>query len=109
MRSQPGEQVLIIDAGGGTIDISTYAVLNNRPLRVEELYESKCESDLSQQVGFPFDSFHSRLAPRWRVRHNNGKGGDPRCILTFHSKAEYSTLNQRSWRIPDSTLQRIWQ
>jgi hypothetical protein len=47
MRLQPGEQVLIIDAGGGTIDISTYAVLNNRPLRVEELYESKCESDQS--------------------------------------------------------------
>jgi len=43
-RSQPGEQVLIIDAGGGTIDISTYKVLSNRPLQVEELYEPKCES-----------------------------------------------------------------
>jgi len=42
---QIGEQVLIIDAGGGTIDISTYKVLNNRPLQVEELYEPKCESD----------------------------------------------------------------
>ena len=47
-RSQPGEQVLIVDAGGGTIDISTYTVLNNRPLRVEELYEPKCESDRSR-------------------------------------------------------------
>jgi hypothetical protein len=46
-RSQAGEQVLIIDAGGGTIDISTYTVLKNRPLRVEELYEPKCESDRS--------------------------------------------------------------
>jgi hypothetical protein len=43
-RSQPGEQTLIIDAGGGTIDISTYKVLSNGPLRVEELYEPKCES-----------------------------------------------------------------
>ena len=43
-RSQPGEQALIIDAGGGTIDISTYTVLSNGPLRVEELYEPKCES-----------------------------------------------------------------
>ncbi|KAF9650929.1 hypothetical protein BDM02DRAFT_3213948 [Thelephora ganbajun] len=39
---KPGEQVLIIDAGGGTIDISTYKVLNNGPLQVEELYEPKC-------------------------------------------------------------------
>ena len=44
-RSQPSEQVLIIDAGGGTIDISTYRVLNNRPLQVEELHEPECKSD----------------------------------------------------------------
>ena len=41
--SKSGEKVLIIDAGGGTIDISTYKVLSDSPLRVEELYESKCE------------------------------------------------------------------
>jgi hypothetical protein len=46
-RSQPGDQALIIDAGGGTIDISTYTVLNNGPLRVEELYEPECELDAS--------------------------------------------------------------
>ena len=43
MCSQPNEQVLIIDAGGGTIDISTYKVLSDNPLQVEELYESQCE------------------------------------------------------------------
>ena len=42
---QRGEQALIIDAGGGTIDISTYKVLSNGPLRVEELHEPKCEPD----------------------------------------------------------------
>ena len=42
-RLQPGEQVLIIDAGGGTIDISSYTVLGNGPLKVEELSEPKCE------------------------------------------------------------------
>jgi hypothetical protein len=46
-RSQPGEQALIIDAGGGTIDISAYTVLNNGPLQVEELYEPESESDVS--------------------------------------------------------------
>jgi len=43
-RPQPGEQVLIIDAGGGTVDISTYTVIGNGPLQVEELHEPKCES-----------------------------------------------------------------
>ena len=42
---QPDEQVLIIDAGGGTIDISTYKVLSDQPLKVEELYEPQCESN----------------------------------------------------------------
>ena len=42
-RSQPGDHALIIDAGGGTIDISTYKVLSNNPLQVEELYEPQCE------------------------------------------------------------------
>ena len=42
--SQPDEQVLIIDAGGGTIDISTYKIIGIEPLQVEELYESQCES-----------------------------------------------------------------
>ena len=46
MRSQPGEQVLIIDAGGGTIDISAYTVINSRPLQVEELYEPECKSGI---------------------------------------------------------------
>jgi len=46
-RSQPDEQALIIDAGGGTIDISTYKVIGNAPLQVEELYEPQCESDPS--------------------------------------------------------------
>jgi len=45
---QPGEEVLIIDAGGGAVDISTYKVLSTGPLRVEELYESQCESCPSQ-------------------------------------------------------------
>ena len=52
-HSQCGEQVLIIDAGGGTIDISTYQVLNNGPLRVEELYEPNCESDRITIAGSP--------------------------------------------------------
>ena len=36
---------MIIDAGGGTIDISTYKVLSTEPLQVEELYEPECELD----------------------------------------------------------------
>jgi len=35
--------VLIVDAGGGTIDISSYSVLNGAPLQVEELFRPKCQ------------------------------------------------------------------
>ena len=53
-RSQPDEQALIIDAGGGTIDISTYKVIGNGPLQVEELYEPQCESHPSKRQVFLF-------------------------------------------------------
>ena len=43
---------MIIDAGGGTIDISTYIVLKTGPLQVEELYESECELDGLQYLIF---------------------------------------------------------
>jgi hypothetical protein len=95
-RSQPGEQVLIIDAGGGTIDISTYTVLNNGPLQVEELYEPKCESGESQRVIFPFDIFHCRLAPRRGVCYSEGKSLGSRWVLTSHPKTGYSAQNQRN-------------
>ena len=39
---------MVIDPGGGTIDIGTYITPNNEPLRVEELCESECESGKSQ-------------------------------------------------------------
>ena len=65
-----GEQALIIDAGGGTIDISTYKVLNTRPLRVEELYEPQCESDPSQ--GQAFYNAHYRHGTRWRACYGEG-------------------------------------
>ncbi|KAF9783747.1 hypothetical protein BJ322DRAFT_877041 [Thelephora terrestris] len=37
-----GDKVLIVDAGGGTIDISSYAVTNRGPLQVEELFQPEC-------------------------------------------------------------------
>ncbi|KAF9650933.1 hypothetical protein BDM02DRAFT_3127282 [Thelephora ganbajun] len=53
---QPGDKVLIVDAGGGTIDISSYAVLDNAPLQVGELFR-----------------------PEWRrVRYSEGEGGSRR-------------------------------
>ena len=39
---QHRDKVLIVDAGGGTIDISSYVVTEDSPLRVEELFEPKC-------------------------------------------------------------------
>ena len=42
-QQQLGDKVLVVDAGGGTIDISSYAVLDNGPLQVEELFQPKCQ------------------------------------------------------------------
>ena len=93
-RSQPCEQALIIDAGGGTIDISTYTVLGSGPLQVEELYEPQCESDLPQCQVFPFNTVHFRLVPRRRACHSEGNSDGPRCVLTLHPVTDRSIRNQ---------------
>ena len=40
---QADHKVLTIDAGGGTIDISSYTVRARSPLKVEELCLPKCK------------------------------------------------------------------
>ena len=74
-RPQSGEDALIIDAGGGTIDISAYTVLNGNPLQVEELYEPKCESesDRPQLQVFPFDTFHFQACSKVRSLSRRGQ------------------------------------
>lgn len=42
-RFQVDHNVLVIDAGGGTIDMSSYTVRGKSPLKVEELCLSKCK------------------------------------------------------------------
>ena len=85
MCSQPGTRAVIVDAGDGTIDISTYMILSNEPLQMEELHETKCERhQLSRGISL-FNSFHFRLAPRWGVRYGEGKGDGPRWAQTFSS------------------------
>ena len=34
--------MVVIDAGGGTVDISGYAIEDKDPLRVEEIFASEC-------------------------------------------------------------------
>ena len=41
-RFKPGHKVFVIDAGGGTIDISSYNVTSTSPLEVEEFHEPRC-------------------------------------------------------------------
>ena len=38
--------MIVIDAGGGTIDISGYTVEDENPLRVEEIFAPECKSTL---------------------------------------------------------------
>ena len=37
-----GNHVVVVDAGGGTIDISGYAIEGKNPLQVEEIFASEC-------------------------------------------------------------------
>ena len=46
---QANKNVMVIDAGGGTVDISTYAFTSVDPvLKVEEIAVPSCESSLIQ-------------------------------------------------------------
>ena len=42
-RQQHGDKLLVVDAGGGTIDISSYVVTDVGPLQVEELFQPQCQ------------------------------------------------------------------
>jgi len=86
---------LIVDAGGGTIDISSYKILSNGPLQVEELYETKCESDLLQPQIFPSNSIHFSLASRWRDRYSKGESDDRRYVLLLTSWADCLVRDQK--------------
>ena len=80
---------MIIDAGGGTIDISAYTVLDNGPLRVEESYEPQCESCQSSSQMLLFDSFHFRFTARRGVCHGEGESDGQKYALTLYSQIDY--------------------
>ena len=43
-RFKPGHRVVVIDAGGGTVDVSSYTVNSTLPLEVEEFHEPTCNA-----------------------------------------------------------------
>ena len=53
---KPGHKVLVVDAGGGTLDVSSYTVNSTSPLKVEEFHEPKCND------------------PTWNLTHQADKG-----------------------------------
>ena len=53
MGRQYGDRVLIVDAGGGTIDISSYTVTDRAPLQAEELFQPECELTRSRSTVSP--------------------------------------------------------
>ena len=52
--TQHGDTVLVVDAGGGTIDISSYVVSDTEPLQVEELFQPSCQSTYLRSLLLPF-------------------------------------------------------
>ena len=53
LSSKPGHKVLVVDAGGGTIDVSSYTVNSTLPLEVEEHHEPKCEAVYRNSTELP--------------------------------------------------------
>ncbi|OJT02592.1 Heat shock 70 kDa protein 12B [Trametes pubescens] len=47
---QDGQNVMIVDAGGGTVDISSYAFISTSPLNVEEIASADCLMQGSTRV-----------------------------------------------------------
>ena len=74
---QHGDRVLIVDAGGGTVDISSYLVTKNSPLQVEELFQPKCQSTYPR-LPMRLLRYYTRLIAGRRIRHREGKGGGNR-------------------------------
>ncbi|KAI9060753.1 hypothetical protein FKP32DRAFT_1577403 [Trametes sanguinea] len=52
-----GESVMIVDAGGGTVDISTYSFLSTSPLTVEEIASADCLLQGSTRVNVRAGTF----------------------------------------------------
>ncbi|KAI0367126.1 hypothetical protein BV20DRAFT_1055106 [Pilatotrama ljubarskyi] len=52
-----GENVMIVDAGGGTVDISSYSFVSTNPLSVEEIASADCIMQGSTRVNFRAGKF----------------------------------------------------
>ncbi|KAF9782380.1 hypothetical protein BJ322DRAFT_1010304 [Thelephora terrestris] len=79
-----GDKVLIVDAGGGTIDISSYVVTGDAPLQVEELFRPEC---LLQ--GGEFVTARAREMASERLRKS--KFNTPEDIAAFAQKFDEGT------------------
>ncbi|KAI0708756.1 hypothetical protein C8T65DRAFT_650008 [Cerioporus squamosus] len=54
---QEGQSIMIVDAGGGTVDISSYAVLSMSPVSVEEVTSPDCILQGSTRVNVRAEKF----------------------------------------------------
>nr|VWO95521.1 Zn(2)-C6 fungal-type domain-containing protein [Ganoderma boninense] len=52
-----GKSIIIIDAGGGTVDISSYRFLSTSPISVEEITSPACTLQGSTRVNLRFSKF----------------------------------------------------
>ncbi len=42
LEPQPEERIMVVDTGGGTVDISSYVIKSTAPLSVEEISAPDC-------------------------------------------------------------------
>ena len=61
MLEKPGEKFLVLDAGGGTVDLSSYEVVSSRPFQVKQLAAPNGGPYGSTQVDMAFIRFMREL------------------------------------------------
>ena len=65
---QDGETVIIVDAGGGTVDLTTYTFITAAPIVMEEVAPPACTYNAHHLSVFHLSSF---LQVSWRVRQES--------------------------------------
>ncbi|KAI0750422.1 hypothetical protein C8Q74DRAFT_368077 [Fomes fomentarius] len=80
---KPGHNVMVIDAGGGTVDISSYSFTSTAPLAVEEIAAAECIMQGSTRVNVRAEKF---LKDRLK-ESAYGNDGDIKSMLGYFEKA----------------------
>ncbi|KAH9895579.1 hypothetical protein C8Q73DRAFT_789379 [Cubamyces lactineus] len=89
---QPGKGIMILDAGGGTIDISSYSIASISPISVEEVAAADCIVHGSTQV----DARAKRFLQEKLIGSSYGNHDDIKLMLDNFRRATKTVFKSAS-------------